>query len=202
MRIQFALVACALTVTACASEQANTSHIRVEYVKSPQVVVITDQMLGMDQYRSDKHIERARLDIQQEHFALAATIWGEARGETYDGMRAVGYVVANRIKYNFRTDGTVEGTVKWPKQFSCWNENDPNYNKLTPQYLNNELQGNEAYQWETAKIIAMEIMENGTVNDNTKSSIFYHAHYVSPNWASNDNKSVVIGQHIFYKKAV
>lgn len=200
MRIQLIVAISALTLTACATQDRDFKQIQIEYVKTSQYVVVTDELLGMTNYRKEKHLHHIRDNVAKEHFMLAATIWAEARGEGYEGMRAVGYVIANRMKNNFRTDGTIEGTVKWPKQFSCWNKQDPNRVKMTEEYLENA-KGTELYQWETAKQIAADIMRNGTRNDITNSSLFYHAEYVSPDWASNDNKSVVIGQHIFYQKA-
>lgn len=199
MRHYLALIMAALTISACSTDD-RVENIKVEYTKNPNVVIVTDELLGMDKYRADKNAEKARLNAEREHFMLAVTIWAEARGEGYDGMRAVGYVIANRMKKNFRTDGTIEGTVRWPLQFSCWNSNDPNIAKMNKQYLDNS-SGMEYYQWETAKQIARDIMRTGTEYDITNGSLFYHAEYVNPNWADNKNKSVVIGQHIFYRKA-
>ena len=60
----------------------------------------------------------------------ARTIWGEARGEGPEGMRAVAHVIANRA-----TKGGWWGDTLWsvclkPWQFSCWNLSDPNRQKL------------------------------------------------------------------------
>lgn len=194
------LIAAAITVSACTSDNRNEATIKVEYTKSPRVVIVTDELLGMNEYRESARVEKIRQNVEREHFMLAATIWAEARGEGYDGMRAVGYVIANRLKKNFRTDGTIEGTVKYPRQFSCWNSNDPNLSKMTPEYLENST-GQDYYRWETAKQIATDIMRTGTRYDITNGSLFYHADYVKPNWMSKKDKSVIIGQHIFYKKA-
>lgn len=48
---------------------------------------------------------------------LAQTIYGEARGEDEYSWKAIGQVIKNRV------DG---GRVKADRQFSCWNEGDPN----------------------------------------------------------------------------
>lgn len=202
MRLHIAmLIASALTISACTSDNSNNpSTIKVEYTKNPRVVIVTDELLGMDEYRESARVEKIRQNVEREHFMLAATIWAEARGEGYDGMRAVGYVIANRLKKNFRTDGTIEGTVKWSRQFSCWNSNDPNLAKMNPEYLENST-GQDYYRWETAKQIAADIMRTGTQYDITNGSLFYHADYVKPDWMSKKDKSVIIGQHIFYKKA-
>ena len=67
--------------------------------------------------------------------ALARTCAGEARGETWEGMIAVCWVVKNRfLKPGWWTrergdgieDDTIEAACHDPKQFSCWNAHDPN----------------------------------------------------------------------------
>ena len=58
---------------------------------------------------------------------LALTIYGEARGESITGQIAVGCVIRNRIE---KINSYNEVCLK-PKQFSCWNTNDPNYPILT-----------------------------------------------------------------------
>ena len=54
------------------------------------------------------------------------TILQEAEGEPFDGKIAVGEVIRRRMKQKFWSDGTVEGTVLRPLQFSGWNGNAPN----------------------------------------------------------------------------
>ena len=57
---------------------------------------------------------------------LAKTIYGEARGESIETMLAVGWVIRNRLQAG-RYGSTYKDVVLQPKQFSCWNESDPNY---------------------------------------------------------------------------
>lgn len=57
---------------------------------------------------------------------LAKTIYGEARGESIETMFAVGWVIRNRLKVE-RYGNTYKDVVLQPKQFSCWNKDDPNY---------------------------------------------------------------------------
>lgn len=60
---------------------------------------------------------------------LTRTIYGEARGEPYDGKKAVGHVALNRVARTdgqFRMDTTVAAAcLRW-LQFSCWSPGDPN----------------------------------------------------------------------------
>ena len=66
---------------------------------------------------------------------LARTIWGEARGEGVEGMKAVANVVLNRVKISkdrggFWWGNDITSVCKKPFQFSCWNKSDPNFKKL------------------------------------------------------------------------
>ena len=56
---------------------------------------------------------------------LALTIWAEARGEGPRGMEYVAWVIRNRVK-DARWPNSIPAVVRQPKQFSCWNPDDPN----------------------------------------------------------------------------
>ena len=133
--------------------------------------------------------------LDSEHFYLAATMWAEARGEGPSGMGYVGHVIMNRVSENFR-GSTISDVVLYPKQFSCWNDNDPNKKMLTIEYLENT-SGAQRAAWETSKFLAKQIMF-GT-KDYTKGALFYHADYVDPNWSSAYTVTAKIGNHIFYR---
>ena len=86
--------------------------------------------------------KKATLPEQPPELLLALTLYGEARGETAQGKRAVAWVVRNRMEraaeymklkgrqHPLFGDGTVAGVVLRPWQFSCWNRGDPNLHKL------------------------------------------------------------------------
>src|SRR5687768_8768998 len=50
----------------------------------------------------------------------ARTVFGEARGEPYEGQKAVAHVILNRAA----KEGSVAAACLRPKQFSCWNVGD------------------------------------------------------------------------------
>lgn len=58
---------------------------------------------------------------------LTRTLWGEARGEPEEGQIAVVHVVRNRVIHR----GTNAATeCQRPRQFSCWNTDDPQRERL------------------------------------------------------------------------
>src|ERR1041385_1330936 len=62
---------------------------------------------------------------------LARTIYGEARGEQQEGKVGVGRTVVNRwhSKKWFAGD-FIADTAQLAWQYSCWNRNDPNRQKI------------------------------------------------------------------------
>ena len=69
--------------------------------------------------------------IEHDIDILARTIYGEARGEKTAGKKAVACVIMNRYKAKKWFSGkTIAETCQKPWQFSCWNKNDPNRQKI------------------------------------------------------------------------
>lgn len=69
---------------------------------------------------------------QDPEVLLAMCIWGEARNQSYDAKVGVGCVVRNRAQRNLRYMGgsSYSGVILQPYQFSSFNANDPNRDKL------------------------------------------------------------------------
>jgi len=119
----------------------------------------------------------------------ARTIWGEARGEGQLGMTAVMNVIYNRVRTGGFGSGFA-GVCKAPKQFSAWNSNDPNYQKILSVTADND-------QFADALEIAWRGVA-GQLPDITKGALYYYATSISsPSWALSMNTTAVIGQHRF-----
>jgi N-acetylmuramoyl-L-alanine amidase len=152
---------------------------------------------------------------------LAQTIWGEARQEGTKGMIAVGNVIKNRAEANKKMFGQgIKGVALKPKQFSCWNEGDPNREKLKDILQYDKLVSmrksptgepfNEWFQkfkntgeyleyksYLKAKEIAQQIL-NGSVPDPTKGAVYYHTLDVKPIWRTKLDQVAQYGNHVFY----
>ncbi|OQW56408.1 MAG: hypothetical protein A4S17_13905 [Proteobacteria bacterium HN_bin10] len=125
---------------------------------------------------------------------LAATAWGEARGEGEIGMRAVAHVMVNRIGDRFGED--LAAVILAPKQFSVWNGNDPN-RRMVESLARDPSSIVTDDEWAAAERIAREVLSGQSV-DPTDGALFYHARSVRPRWARAARGRQVIGQHIFY----
>jgi spore germination cell wall hydrolase CwlJ-like protein len=127
---------------------------------------------------------------------LAATVWGEARSESEDGMRAVAHVMVNRIGSRFGED--LATVILSPKQFSVWNRGDPNRRLVTSFVANPERYTSAGDpQWETAQQIAREVLSGQSV-DPTEGALFYHTRSIRPRWSRQGVGRQTIGQHVFY----
>ena len=82
---------------------------------------------------------------------LAKTIYGEARGENVETMLVVGWVIRNRL-HSKRYGNIYKDVVLQPKQFSCWNKDDPNY-KVIKGTIKGRL-------WEVCIGVAIVVMQS------------------------------------------
>lgn len=129
---------------------------------------------------------------EEDIFALAQTLWGEARGEDDEGMTAVCCTVINRFNSGKWYAGkTIEETCKKPWQYSCWNDNDPNKAyllKLKPEQLEREY-----------SIINKVV--SGIYNDVTCGATHYYNPKACkiPKWAVGKVPCYVHGRHLFFK---
>lgn len=121
---------------------------------------------------------------------LARTIYGEARGEQPDGREAVGHVVMNRVK---KQGKSVRDVCLAKRQFSCWNENDPNSSVIRALMPGANNIFNEC-------LATADRVIKGEVGDNTGNATHYYATSISaPNWTQPPaRKTVQIGHHIFF----
>ena len=122
---------------------------------------------------------------------MARTIWGEARGEDKEGQYAIAHVIKNRLDSKKWFSGkTLQDVCQKKWQFSCWNENDPNKDKMEnllaediPEFLN----------------IAKNVMDN-LHDSNVGKSTHYYANYIKePKWAKGKTPICTMGVHSFYE---
>lgn len=129
---------------------------------------------------------------EEDVLVLAQTMWGEARGEDDEGLRAVCCTVINRFNSGKWFAGkTIAETCKKPWQYSCWNKNDPNrphLSRLTYIQLKRELE------------IIRDVV-SGVYDDITFGATHYYNPMVCgmPKWAMGKIPCYVHGHHLFFK---
>lgn len=136
----------------------------------------------------------SELDIE----LLAKTVYGEARGVSFEGKIAVAHVVINRArKAGWWTrnedaipDDTIAAACIDPKQFSCWNDGDPNLRKIS-------LIRRDDRVFQECEFAALGAIL-GHYPDPTSGSCHYHTSNVYPEWAIGHTSIGAIGHHVFY----
>lgn len=142
------------------------------------------EQMSADRNRRDRDID-----------VLARTIYGEARGEPVRGKEAVACVILNRVRRAKRRGGywwgeDIESVCLKPWQFSCWNDEDPNREKLLKVTGANSV-------FKTCQRVARRAV-GGAIKDPTEGATHYHNVRIEPPWSRGRPPTVIIGQHTFY----
>ncbi|CCQ72302.1 cell wall hydrolase [Magnetospira sp. QH-2] len=142
-----------------------------------------------------KHFED-EADYERQVDILARTLYGEARGEPPEGAEAVASVIMNRVlRGRRRRNGywwgeTVEEVCQKPWQFSCWNEDDPNRDKIEKVGPGNPIF--DRCLWVARRAVDRKL------KDRTFGATHYHAMGIDPHWAFGREACALIGHHLFY----
>jgi len=177
MRILIPLMFLLFTVSCDNQIESNTEELTE--------IVVTAQRLPEVQINPD------------ELECLAANIYFEARGEPHLGKLAVAHVTLNRVRSkSFPND--ICGVVYQAKTNSKGN---PIRHKCQfSWYCDGKREViDEKDKYEEIKQLAHEFL-SAPNEDITDGAEFYHAVSVSPFWRKSFQQTVVINDHIFYKK--
>jgi len=125
----------------------------------------------------------------------AALVFGEARGEPYEAKVAVAWVVRNRFIKGGWFGKDLRSVILKPWQFSCFNQGDPNREKLK-----NPLFYEPFNVWAECYEIA-EKVHQGEVKDPTEGATHYFDEAIKrkpPSWAKKLKFKKKIGDFYFY----
>jgi len=130
---------------------------------------------------------------------LFLTLFGEARGEPVEGQIAVANVVLNRTRIR---NMSIRDICLQPKQFSCWNESDPN-RKLLEEMAKVFLFSNEPtiehpqLWWIVEGIVSKKVIDNTKGRDHYLTKTLFVS-TARPSWAKVPKSDpIVIGHHVF-----
>ena len=133
----------------------------------------------------------AKVDRFEELYCLAKNIYFESRNQPKLGRMAVGQVTMNRVNSK-RFPNTVCSVIKQggEKRNRCqfsW-------------YCDGKSDEPESGSvWDESVYLALLIYSEEFTVDVTEGALWYHATYVSPEWAKHYEKTVQINEHIFYR---
>lgn len=149
-----------------------------------------------------KHYHVSKLTVAQRERALALTMYGEARSLGPSGMRAVGFVILNRVRAGQAKFGDYHiNNVVWArKQFSCWNGRDPNRTLLG--HIGRTHDKLDRLRWVQAKQIAHRLIGETAGRDPTNGATLYHTRSIKPFWVASVRHTAMIGRRVFSKTII
>lgn len=111
---------------------------------------------------------------------LAMNAYHESRSSSLEDQIAVSHVVLNRMEADYW--GANACSVVWQTAQFSWT-------------LNGDVYPHESIEWSRAQVVAQLVWDEH-VKDRTGSANHYHATYVKPRWARNQ-QATLIGAHQF-----
>lgn|SRR3990167_5032190 len=124
---------------------------------------------------------------------MTQTVRGEARGEPHLGKVAVASAILNRAKRKHRGCSSVVEVCKRPRQFSCWNPEDPNASQCAQQMPN------DPSMPECLAAVAQAIINMRAGQDITNGALHYYASRIAaPKWAVGKTPCYEVGGHLFF----
>jgi N-acetylmuramoyl-L-alanine amidase len=120
---------------------------------------------------------------------VARTVWGEARGEGRKGMQAVAEVILNRAR-DPRWPGSPLEVVHQPRQFSAWNEDDPNRARMLLLSLQDP-------SFRLAYRALLDALEGGNITFGANH--YFAAPLAPPQWSRRMIETTQIGRHRFFR---
>lgn len=123
---------------------------------------------------------------------IAKTAWGENRGGNSQGMQSVINVIMNRASKPSWWGKTAREVCLKPWQFDCWNEKDPNYQKLLDADMSDG-------SYVEALNLAYKAL-SGDLEDLTNGSFYYFAKTMNPwpVWARGKQPCADIAGQLFF----
>ena len=202
----FALLLVFATVTGAASNGNNpsTDHpytnrqvARLSPMHMRGTLADTDRIAGVEPVMyairaTPSAVEAAFTKFAGEQRCLAEAMYYEARGEGVAGQKAIAEVIFHRMhrrNYPGSICGVVyQGVADAPAcqfSFACNGE-------MTKPKI--------AAEWKRARLLAAKILSGYMILGNvTDGATSFHAVDVDPSWAGSLERTVQIGNHIFYK---
>lgn len=119
------------------------------------------------------------------------TLYGEARGESRAGQVAVAWVIVNRACHPRWWGKTLGEVVVKPKQFSCWNRDDPNRKAILAASPGDP-------DLRACLRVFLDVLD-GREPDPTGGADHYCVKSLTPLWAENVHPTAIIGNHKFYR---
>ena len=141
--------------------------------------------------------------ITEAVLCLALNVYFEARNQPLAGQIAVSQVVMNRVESEYFPDTACDVITQGPTRPS-WKDPQVEYPVRNRCQFSWYCDGKpdeprELEAWQTSWTVAWGVYHD-QVDDLVDGALWYHAHYVTPEWAETKQPTASIGDHILYKR--
>ena len=128
---------------------------------------------------------------------MALNVYFEARDQPLVGQIAVAETVLNRVHSTFFPDTVCE--VVYQGEYYSWNPDIPVRNRCQFSWYCDGLSDKpkDETAWHKSLQVAHGVL-NGYTDSVVEDALWYHAHYVVPDWSRSKRMIVRINVHIFY----
>ena len=168
------------------SRQERVHHVKMVDSDVPEEESTFDS--GLTSSKRPKPHPKTLKSYEEALACLKANIFHEARGESIEGQRLVGFVTLNRVA-DRRWPNTICEVVYQRAQFS-WTFDQPYINLGSPR---------ERAAYVTATAVAKEVL-SGEAKDLSNGATHYYApKKVNPVWAAAYRTVSIVGNHRFLK---
>lgn len=203
VQIQYVCCACVFALIFAVLTKPNQTPV-VEYIEVKQTAIEEPEVLE----------EQEPLIDQEQLDCLAANIYHEARGESYNGKLAVAHVTMNRVKSS-RFPNTVCDVVYQAKYSQWWLEQGkkvPLRNRChfswycdgkSDEIVLTDKHGNiikkNLFAWKQSNDIARKVLINQTQDPTHGATHYYNPDLAEPYWRSHYERVAVVDNHAFYR---
>ncbi len=172
-----------------ALDVVSSSHLAM--LTAPPSQARERQGRSSEHYTSEFLAQQPAPEGDDQWECLTEALYFEARGETIEGMFAVGEVILNRVESSsFPTTICKVVNQGTGQRFAC------QFSYTCDGKLETV---HEPQAWDVAGRIA-RLLIDGMPSDLTHGATYYHATFVSPSWANRFAQTASIGSHLFYRE--
>jgi spore germination cell wall hydrolase CwlJ-like protein len=183
------LATASAAVGAAAAYSPHTDQIKVTRVLEPVVRMVVEPLTAPISAKAKPDEVLAKL--LAEHRCLSEVMYYEARGEGADGQKAIAEVVFHRMRHGNYGQSICAVVYEGAGQAGCQFSFTCDGELAEPKTQES---------WRQAQLLAARIL-TGEVRlaDITGNATHFHAASIQPDWADTLERTVQIGNHIFYR---
>lgn len=133
-----------------------------------------------------------------DYQCMVANLYFEARGEGYEGMKAVAAVTLNRVKSK-KYPPNICAVVFQRKQFSWTHQKRWVHIQRIMQGDTSGMKAQDVKAYNLAAKVALRSVRGALKVPKLEGSMYYHAVYVNPKWAGKMQRIARVGTHVFYR---